>query len=665
MTGSPADDDGHGTFVAGVAAAATDNDRGVAGVAWGTRVMPVKVLGADGTGSDADIAEGIGWATEHGADVILLALGGPDDGAVLRSAIENARAQGVVVVAAAGNEGLERPEYPAAYPGVLAVSATNASGDVTWYSNRGDWIDVAAPGHDVAGTAPADGAVERYGLLSGTSGAAAVAAGAAGLLRSSEPALSGAEVVERLAATARDAGPRGRDPYYGRGLLDVAAALGAPAQAALRAPAGDSQEPNGTPDRARPLDDPFFESGTFSPQGDVDWWYLDVPAGGRRFQVETSYTEPYGERSSPDVQVFGSDLRPLTERLTGTQSVYAELVVPSAQRVYLRVANLWGSRGRLSNATPWSYTIKHDTSVGSPPAAPDEGPVWVRDVSPPDFAEGAAAAVAPTVEFGRALDATTVSSQTVRLLDAVSGAPVSADVGYAAAARTATIRPASALSSGRPYRVEVRGVRDATGAEMPGAFSSRFVVGSTPDTTPPDTILTAALWGGFHQDTGFDFVSTEPGSRFECKDDTVRSYHACDTPEKFAMIPEGTRTYQVRAVDAAGNVDPTPATRTWTMPPPNDAFSAAVALPAASGRVTGASVMATAEPGEPRHAGQGGRSVWYRWTAAASGWLTLETFGSEFATVLAAYTGSAVDALTEHATSVDYRGTGWSRISFP
>ena len=201
--GLPDDDEGHGTFVAGVAAAATDNDRGVAGVAWGAQVMPVKVLGADGTGADSDIAEGVTWAADHGADVILLALSGPTNGAVLRSAVEYAQARDVAVIAAAGNDGLGQVQYPAAYPDVLAVSATNASGDVSWYSNRGDWIDLAAPGHDLAGTAMADGPAERYGLLSGTSGAAAVAAGAAALVRGHEPALGGTQVVERLAATAR------------------------------------------------------------------------------------------------------------------------------------------------------------------------------------------------------------------------------------------------------------------------------------------------------------------------------------------------------------------------------------------------------------------------------------------------------------------------------
>jgi serine protease len=663
--GIPDDDEGHGTFVAGVAAAATNNERGIAGVAWGAQVMPVKVLGADGTGTDSDIAEGITWAADHGADVIVLALSGPDDGAVLRSAVAYAQARDVAVVAAAGNEGLEQPQYPAAYPDVLAVSATNASGDVTWYSDRGSWVDVAAPGHDLAGTAMTDRPIERYGLLSGTSGAAAVAAGAAALVRAHEAALDQAQVVERLAATARDAGPRGRDPYYGRGLLDVAAALGAAVQPPLRAPAGDAQEPDGTPDRARAMDDPYFESGTFAPQGDVDWWYLDAPAGGLQFHVETSFTDPYGERSSPDVQVFGSDLRPLTQRLAGSQSVYAEVELASAQRVYLRVANLWGSRGRLSNATPWSYTIKHDSGFGWPAEPPGEGPLWVRDATPADFAEGVTTGVTPTVKFGRPLDAASVTAQTLRLFDGNTDAAVPATVSYSTTTRTATLRPAGPLSNGRPYRLEVAGVRDTSAAEMGDSFVTRFVVGSTPDTTPPDTTLTFALWGGFHQDTGFDFVSSEPGSRFECKDDTVRSYHACDTPEKFAMIPEGTRTYQVRAIDAAGNVDPTPPSRTWTMPPPNDAFAAASALSGSSGKVTGASVMATSESGEPRHAGQGGRSVWYRWTAPAAGWLTVETFGSEFATVLAAYTGTAVNALTEQASSFDYRGTGWSRISFP
>ncbi|MDD3925923.1 MAG: S8 family serine peptidase, partial [bacterium] len=151
----PEDEFGHGTHVAGIAAAATDNSLGVAGVAWQCKIMPVRVLDDEGSGTTIGIAAGIDWAVNHGADVINLSLGASSSDSILLSAVTRAYNAGVVLVAAAGNKKdneIDRPFYPAAYSQVIAVAATNSSNIVPTFSVRGDYVDVAAPGVSVIST---------------------------------------------------------------------------------------------------------------------------------------------------------------------------------------------------------------------------------------------------------------------------------------------------------------------------------------------------------------------------------------------------------------------------------------------------------------------------------------------------------------------------------
>jgi len=220
--GAASDDNGHGSMVAGIAAANTNNGLGVAGVAWTGRVMPVKALDSQGSGYDSDIARGVVWAADHGAKVINLSLGGPDDDTVLHDAVKYAVGKGAVVVVAAGNGGNNTPEYPAAYPEALAVGATDAAGNIADFSTWGDWVDLAAPGVNIVSS----GADGNYWIGDGTSFAAPIVSGVAALVRTKYPTLTPAQVVSRLELTARDAGTRGIDPHYGYGFLSAYAAVG-------------------------------------------------------------------------------------------------------------------------------------------------------------------------------------------------------------------------------------------------------------------------------------------------------------------------------------------------------------------------------------------------------------------------------------------------------
>lgn len=192
----PRDDSGHGTMAAEVAAAAGYNKTGIAGVCWSCRILPVKVLGKDGSGSYSDIAEGIRYAADQGANVINLSLSGTDDSQLLRDAVAYAAGKGSLVLAAAGNDGSSVPHFPAAIPSVIAVGGETSTGTRYPWSDYGSWVDVTAPG---CNPSPAlNGAVEQF---CGTSSATPFTAGVAGLLASTDPAPSAATIRAALVAS--------------------------------------------------------------------------------------------------------------------------------------------------------------------------------------------------------------------------------------------------------------------------------------------------------------------------------------------------------------------------------------------------------------------------------------------------------------------------------
>ena len=241
----------HGTFVAGVVAAVTGNGIGVAGVVWGgrsgVRIMPVRVLDDCGWGTWAPVAAGIVHAADNGAKVINMSLGGPLRTRTAEDAVNYAYGLGAVLVAATGN--YDGPVlYPAAYPNVIAVSATACNNSRASYSNYGPEVDLAAPGGDPLVDCDGDWRAElvwstwwsprhgnAYGRAYGTSAAAPHVSGVAALLIAR--GIAGPEAIQdRLQRTALDLGPPGRDDFYGWGLVDAASAVGASSPAtAMRA----------------------------------------------------------------------------------------------------------------------------------------------------------------------------------------------------------------------------------------------------------------------------------------------------------------------------------------------------------------------------------------------------------------------------------------------
>jgi len=224
---------GHGTHTTGIVAAQTNNALGIASVAPGVTILPIRVLDANGNGDDVKVALGIDWAVSHGADVINLSLGGPGGTATLEEAVDNALANDCVVVAAAGNSATDpgytpgEIYYPAAYPDVIAVGATDSSDARADFSQYGPALDLVAPGVEIWSLwlrHPLTGQ-SRIAPLQGTSEAAPHVAGVAGLLRSLNTTWTATQVEQALKDTAQDLGAAGFDQFYGHGLVMADAAL--------------------------------------------------------------------------------------------------------------------------------------------------------------------------------------------------------------------------------------------------------------------------------------------------------------------------------------------------------------------------------------------------------------------------------------------------------
>ena len=246
---APSDDHGHGTHIAGVIAAIPNNGLGAVGIGHDTKVRAIKVLDNTNTGSWGDVAQGIVEATDAGAKIINLSLGGYTGSQTLLDAVEYAWSNGVLLVAAVGNGAQTNPYYPAAYDHVMGVAATNSS-DGRWsLSNYGSFVDISAPGDMIYSTHWTDGGpapafsgdatdstlTSTYTYLSGTSQAAPHVSGVAALLLAQDPTRTNQQLWDILTSTSDDLGVAGWDQLYGHGRLN-----------ALQAVSGDSSTPEPT-----------------------------------------------------------------------------------------------------------------------------------------------------------------------------------------------------------------------------------------------------------------------------------------------------------------------------------------------------------------------------------------------------------------------------------
>src|SRR6266550_2626957 len=338
------DPNGHGTALAGIAAANVNNLIGMAGVAYaGVSVTPVQVLRADGTGWDSDVVAGVLWAADNGASVILMGFSSPSFSAAMQDAVNYAAGKGVVLVAATGNKGSTAPSYPAGLANVIGVAATDRSDALLPTSNTGSAV-VAAPGLDIYATLPG----AAYGTRSGTSMAAAETAGLAALLVASGKTAGAASAQIRGAV----------DPVAGQsfGRINVAKALGAPVAPPPTPAPTATPTPGPTPVytigaanlirlhlgiAAGPENYIYTEGDTIVPEGTV--------AAGTRYQI--AVTDPVGGSHGSFTCTLTA-----TGAIDGTNNSYTVL-----------------ASDPLSNATDWTFTLRqyaasNTTCSGTPTA---------------------------------------------------------------------------------------------------------------------------------------------------------------------------------------------------------------------------------------------------------------------------------------------------------
>jgi hypothetical protein len=263
----PLDDNGHGTNVAGIIAASLNNDKGIAGIAPNAKIMPIKALESDGTGGESKLGQGVRYAVDHGAQIVVLSLGLNKSSNELSATVQYAEDHNVLLVAASGNEGTSI-KYPAAYPTVLAVGGVNADKHADYRSNFGPELDLVAP-WDVFTTKLGGG----YEYKDGTSMSAPQVAGVAALLLGKYPQMTPSQVREQLLQSAEDLETPGWDATTGYGLLRADLALTKPFNV-------DRFEPNNSKDQASPIPVQAVINSSLSTAQDQDWFVMDSPYDG-------------------------------------------------------------------------------------------------------------------------------------------------------------------------------------------------------------------------------------------------------------------------------------------------------------------------------------------------------------------------------------------------
>ncbi len=245
-TDDASDDNGHGTHVAGIIAAVSNNSMGISGVtgALDVQILPVKVLDDEGNGTTYDVVKGIKYAADNGADFINLSLGSNYASAVEEAAVDYALSKGSLCIAASGNDGADvSTSFPAAYDNVMAIGSIDSQDERSYFSNYGQGLDLTAPGSAILSTVPERCAAALqaegrkvfgnsregyYAILSGTSMATPCATGVAVIYKAVNPSADCTDIRQHLNETARDIGDIGFDVYTGNGCIDAAAALGEP-----------------------------------------------------------------------------------------------------------------------------------------------------------------------------------------------------------------------------------------------------------------------------------------------------------------------------------------------------------------------------------------------------------------------------------------------------
>jgi serine protease len=469
------DDNGHGTWVAGIIAANANNGIDIAGISWSDKILPVKIMNSSGTGSTSNLQSGIVWAANQGASVINMSVGGFPYSKAVEDAVNYAFGKGAVLVGAAGNNNRREDFYPASYANVISVSATQREDEFSHWSSYGPKVEVSAPGSSVATTnCTASSCPNRgwgsYTYISGTSFATPNVAGVVALIKARYPTWTPSQIVSRLYSTVDDLGYAGRDERYGRGRVNAFRALGGSVAQPSR-PAGDAFEGNNTLASAKLIPMGQTARPTIYPAGDVDWFAVDVPRAGRLDVRVTGVVDnrayPWNRSSLPidpivELYTTGGTLIKRVDSVGESGTELAQHSVNGATRILMRVLNYYANGSR----TAYSITPTYVDTV--PPTAAMVGPQ-------PGTTE-LSRFTKPVVRFSEPV--TNVTSSTLRLRDTTTNGLVPISVSYNASRREATIAASSILEAKRVYRVEATsGIRDAAGNSLT-PMSGQFTTGT-------------------------------------------------------------------------------------------------------------------------------------------------------------------------------------------
>ena len=471
-----ADDNGHGTWVAGIIAAKPNSGYGIAGISWTDKILPVKIMNGSGTGSTSALVSGIIWAADNGATVINMSVGGFPYSQAVQDAATYAWNEGVVLVGAAGNNNREEKFYPASMNHVINVSATQPQDEFSHWSSYGSAVDVSAPGSSVLTTNCTAGicphrAWGSHTYISGTSFAAPNVAGVVALIRAKYPTWTPQQVVDRLYATVDDLGYAGWDKRYGRGRVNAYRALGASVPASPR-PAGDGLEANNTLAAARLIPLGTATRPTIYPAGDVDVFAVDVPRAGRLDVRVTGVVDARDwtwRQSSlqidPIVELYTTSgtLLKRVDAVWQDGTELAQTTVSGPTRILVRIINYFANGSRTAYSITPTYV---DT------AAPA-----ISGRSPASGATGVSYE-APAVVATFNEPVTGVSASTF-VLKSASGAAIASTVTYDASTRRATLKPKVNLAGEAKYTATLTSaVKDATGNAL-ATTSWTFTTGKT------------------------------------------------------------------------------------------------------------------------------------------------------------------------------------------
>lgn len=348
----PNDDDGHGTSVAEIIAASTNNAYAIAGIAFNVSIMPVRVIKHGETTTAAVVAQGIDFARVNGADVINLSLGGETSSETLYTAIKAASSAGLIIVASTGNDSHDRIYYPAAYPEVIAVGATKQTDEISAFSNYGAGLDLMAPGENILAEYcynPPTCSSFHLVSISGTSQAAPHVTAAAALLLSAGLAAEKTEAA--LFNSAKDLGLAGYDTTFGYGLLDIQGAF-ALAQSDLNAPTTtlttEPSEPNGN--NGYYVTNPLITLSATDDNG-VAATYFRIDSGDWQ-----TYSSPFSLTDGQHLfEYYSKDILTHAE-LVKSNNIYVDTVAPTLnlnKPIANQVVNgtTFASTGTISDAT--------------------------------------------------------------------------------------------------------------------------------------------------------------------------------------------------------------------------------------------------------------------------------------------------------------------------